>query len=108
MEMNMKNKFNFLGLVLIIFLVSCSSSEEEQIKEELTTSGSKQIGLIDDKRILDAESEPGNWLAYGRTYEEQRFSPLEQINKETIGDLGLVWSKRYGYQQGTRSYSNSR
>ena len=44
----MKNKFNFLGLILITFLVSCSSSDEEQIKEELTTLGSTQIGLIDD------------------------------------------------------------
>ena len=33
------------------------------------------IGLIDDARIKNADSEPGNWLAYGRTYEEQRFSP---------------------------------
>ena len=70
----MKNKFNFLGLILITFLVSCSTSEEEQVKEELTTLGSTQIGLIDDQRILDAESEPGNWLAHGRTYEERRFS----------------------------------
>ena len=73
MEMNMKNKFNFLGLILITFLVSCSTSEEEQVKEELTTLGSTEIGLIDDQRILDAESEPGNWLAHGRTYEERRF-----------------------------------
>ena len=45
-------------------------------------SGSSSIGLIDDKRILSAESEPGNWLAFGRTYDERRFSPLNQINKE--------------------------
>ena len=94
--MNMKNKFNFLGLILITFLVSCSTSEEEQIKEELTTLGSTQIGLIDDQRILDAESEPGNWLAHGRTYEERRFSPLTGINKENVSELGLVWSKDMG------------
>ena len=92
----MKNKFNFLGLILITFLVSCSTSEEEQVKEELTTLGSTQIGLIDDQRILDAESEPGNWLAHGRTYEERRFSPLTGINKENVSELGLVWSKDMG------------
>ncbi|MEL7232580.1 MAG: hypothetical protein AAGJ85_08740, partial [Pseudomonadota bacterium] len=26
-----------------------------------------------------------------RTYSEQRFSPLDQINAETVGDLGLEW-----------------
>ena len=96
MEMNMKNNFNFLGFILIIFLVSCSSSEEEQITEEQTLLGSTQIGLIDDQRILDAESEPGNWLAHGRTYEERRFSPLKGINKENVSELGLVWSKDMG------------
>lgn len=51
------------------------------------------IGLIDDARITNAAAEPGNWLAYGRDYREQRFSPLTQINRETIGTLGLAWFK---------------
>ena len=92
----MKNKIYFLVFVLTIIISGCSNSEEETIAEKSINSGSSSIGLIDDDRILSAESEPGNWLAYGRTYEEQRFSPLEQINKETIGDLGLVWSKDMG------------
>jgi PQQ-dependent dehydrogenase (methanol/ethanol family) len=32
-------------------------------------------------------------LSFGRTYEEQRFSPLTQVNKETVGQLGLAWYK---------------
>lgn len=54
------------------------------------------IGLIDDDRINNAESEPGNWLAYGRTYEEQRFSPLTQVNKDTVSGLGLAWYRDMG------------
>ena len=54
------------------------------------------IGLIDDDRINKAEDEPGNWLAYGRTYEEQRYSPLTQINKTNVSDLGLAWYKDMG------------
>ena len=50
-----------------------------------------RIGLIDDERIVNAESEPGNWLAYGRDYQEQRFSPLNRINRETIGRLSPTW-----------------
>ena len=92
----MKNKIYFLAFVMAIIISGCSNSEQEAIAENSINSGSSSIGLIDDDRILSAESEPGNWLAYGRTYEEQRFSPLEQINKETIGDLGLVWSKDMG------------
>ncbi|HCC46277.1 MAG TPA: PQQ-dependent dehydrogenase, methanol/ethanol family, partial [Gammaproteobacteria bacterium] len=47
----------------------------------------------DEARINNADSEPGNWLAHGRTYEEQRFSPLTKVNKETVSELGLSWYK---------------
>jgi len=33
----------------------------------------------------------GEWLSYGRDYAEQRFSPLNQVNLDTIGQLGLAW-----------------
>ena len=43
-------------------------------------------------RIIAADTEPGNWLAHGRTYSEQRFSPLKAITTGTVADLGLAWS----------------
>ena len=47
---------------------------------------------VDEGRIAAADSEPGSWLAHGRTYDEQRFSPLTDISGETVGSLGLAWS----------------
>ena len=44
------------------------------------------------QRILAADTEPGSWLTHGRTYGEQRFSPLTRINGETVGKLGLAWT----------------
>ncbi|MBV1877296.1 MAG: PQQ-dependent dehydrogenase, methanol/ethanol family [Pseudomonadales bacterium] len=61
------------------------------VTDETSIDTAPTIALIDDQRINNAETEPGNWLAYGRTYEEQRFSPLEQINQQTVGKLGLAW-----------------
>jgi len=55
---------------------------------------------IDGKRIGNADSEPGNWLAHGRTYDEQRFSPLNAINTETVDDLGLAWYWDTGTKRG--------
>ncbi|MGB0621399.1 MAG: PQQ-dependent dehydrogenase, methanol/ethanol family [Myxococcota bacterium] len=43
-------------------------------------------------RASDTGSEAGNWLSHGRGYAEQRFSPLDQIDTESIGRLGLAWS----------------
>ncbi len=47
---------------------------------------------VDDKRLLAADADGANWLSYGRTYDEQRFSPLTKINDANVGKLGLQWS----------------
>jgi alcohol dehydrogenase (cytochrome c) len=44
---------------------------------------------------------PGDWLMLGRTYDEQRFSPLDQVNRETVSQLRMVWSR--GFPAGTQS-----
>jgi len=46
---------------------------------------------VSDAQMVKAESQPGNWLTYGRTYSEQRFSPLRAINDQNVGRLGLAW-----------------
>ncbi len=55
---------------------------------------------IDGARIANADQESGNWLAHGRTYGEQRFSPLKQINADNVKDLGLAWSYSTGSGRG--------
>jgi alcohol dehydrogenase (cytochrome c) len=43
-----------------------------------------------------ANPEPGNWLMNHRTYDAQRFSPLEQINKANIKGLKLAYAVAIG------------
>jgi len=50
-----------------------------------------QPAAVNAARLTHAEREPGQWLSLGRTYEEQRFSPLQQINTGNVGTLGLAW-----------------
>ena len=38
------------------------------------------------------EADGANWQAYGRTYSEDHYSPLAQINDANVGRLGLAWS----------------
>jgi len=42
----------------------------------------------------------GDWLLHGRTYDDQRFSPLVQINEQNVADLGLAWSREMGTTRG--------
>ena len=46
---------------------------------------------VDDARLESAETDADNWLTNGRTYREQRHSPLDRIDEETVGRLGLEW-----------------
>src|SRR5882762_4769756 len=46
---------------------------------------------VDGARIERAEQDPANWITYGRTYGEQRFSPLDRITAENAKQLGLAW-----------------
>jgi len=46
-------------------------------------------GGVDAARIVSAQ--PAQWLSVGRTYDEQRFSPLAQVNQFNVKDLGLSW-----------------
>jgi len=46
---------------------------------------------VTNQRLLGANDEPHNWLSHGRTYAEQRFSPLDQVNLTNIENLSLAW-----------------
>ncbi|HEU4626368.1 MAG TPA: PQQ-dependent dehydrogenase, methanol/ethanol family [Steroidobacteraceae bacterium] len=50
---------------------------------------------VDAARLVAASAadgkDAGNWLSYGRTYDEQRFSPLKQIDASTVSNLKLAW-----------------
>ncbi|WP_278929414.1 PQQ-dependent dehydrogenase, methanol/ethanol family [Pseudomonas qingdaonensis] len=46
---------------------------------------------VDEAAIRATEQAGGEWLSHGRTYAEQRFSPLKQIDASNVRSLGLAW-----------------
>lgn len=42
------------------------------------------------QQLLGAKQNPNNWMLYGRTYDNQRYSPLNQINTTNVGSLNPV------------------
>ena len=48
------------------------------------------VVVYDDKALAD-ESQTANWLAYGRTHNERRFSPSDQINTSNVAKLKVDW-----------------
>src|SRR5437868_723465 len=50
----------------------------------------KTFTPVTDQMLLNPSSD--DWLMYSRTYDAQRFSPLNQIDKQNVGQLQKVWS----------------
>ena len=73
-----------------LILAGCTASAD----------GSGEAG-VDGQHI--AQGVDSEWLSYGRTYDEQRYSPLDQINRETVGKLGLAWSQDLDTSRGQES-----
>ncbi len=97
-------------LVLVVGYILLNSDSPQSAESDLESDGSGTeelaehirtvTGQMGAERIKAAASEPQNWLAHGRTYDEQRFSTLTQINDANVGDLGLAWYFDTGTDRG--------
>jgi alcohol dehydrogenase (cytochrome c) len=51
---------------------------------------------VTPERLLNPDKEPQNWLMNHRTYDGQRFSPLDKINKGNVKNLRLAYAVPLG------------
>jgi quinohemoprotein ethanol dehydrogenase len=85
-----------LALSLISIVVAgCQRDKPAAVTTELPQAEPAQpetrTAWVNAERLANADAEPGNWLAHGRSSSEQRFSPLEQISDANVAELGLAW-----------------
>jgi PQQ-dependent dehydrogenase (methanol/ethanol family) len=84
------------GLLLVV-AASCSKQPgDESVEPTVTeavevTTAAVAPAAVNAQRIINADQEPGNWMSHGRTYDEQRFSPLQAIHDGNAERLGLSW-----------------
>ena len=50
-----------------------------------------KVSAVDYEQILNAKATPEDWLTYNGTYMSQRYSELDQIDKENVDQLELKW-----------------
>jgi quinohemoprotein ethanol dehydrogenase len=70
-------------LIAGVFLFACAAS-------------SQQPRLYDDVALRNAGKTGDEWLSYGLTPGETRYSPLKQIDTSNAGRLGLKWFYEIG------------
>ena len=56
------------------------------------------------ERILNANKEPQNWLTYGGTFSNQRYSLLNQVTPENVKNLELQWVLQVRTMDGTTKF----
>ena len=66
----------------------------------VVAENAEPVGPVDDEDLLTAQDNNGNWLMYGRTYDSQRHSGLNQINKENVAELLPAWTFQTGVLDG--------
>ena len=75
-----RQKLCTLGASALSFLLLAATAEASSPPADGSTA-----------RYIDG-NDRGDWPGYGRTFGEQHYSPLAQINQDTVGRLGLAWS----------------
>ena len=58
----------------------------------LSSLAAAQATVVNEQSITSPDAE---WLSYGRDYQEQRFSPLDKVNRDNVDELDLAWSFKF-------------
>ena len=70
----------------VIALVSITSAQ--QADDDTSAPG---FNPVSSDRLLNAESEPQNWLMYSGNYKAQRYSALNQLARRNVAELEIAW-----------------
>lgn len=78
-------------MIAILFLSVSACGKDEQALPS---------GWVTLERLRQIDTEPGNWFTLGRDAGETHYSPLDQINDESVGSLGFAWEYQTNTQRG--------
>jgi PQQ-dependent dehydrogenase (methanol/ethanol family) len=78
-------------LAAATILALLASMSACQPKSSPPASTPPKAAQVDAARLEGAAQDSANWMSTGRTYDEQRHSPLKAINADNVAQLGLAW-----------------
>ncbi|MBL26167.1 MAG: PQQ-dependent dehydrogenase, methanol/ethanol family [Rhodospirillaceae bacterium] len=100
------------AVVASLFAATAAAGTASADTRGVSTAESPTIALmramdaakrVDDAALRQADGNIRDWMTHGRTYREQRFSPLDEINDETVGSLGLKWAHKLNTDRGVEA-----
>ena len=94
------SRFAIAGTMCIMLASVLAQRVMAQEQVETNTKGAMSAPTftsVTDAMLLKSRSDAGkNWLMYGRDYDNQRWSPLSQINTATVRGLRVSWIYQTG------------
>ncbi len=107
----MRNLFFVVTALALAVLAGCQPAEEPAATADAgaaaAVADTAPAANVTSERLSNAASEPSQWMTVGGTYEERHYSPLNEVNRDTVSRLGLSWFADYDTnlsQQGTPLY----
>jgi quinohemoprotein ethanol dehydrogenase len=86
----MKVRYSLIGLALGALLLGVAAERPP-------------VAAVNDARMLNAASDPDNWLVNGGDFQGRHYSSLDQVNQTTISRLGPAWSFDFDTWRGQES-----
>ena len=96
-------KLYALTATLVFFVLSGCDSANLSAPDKGSEAHLRTVLAAVDDEALTATEANGDWITYGQTYREQRYSPLTEINRGNVDDLGLAWHLELGDRRGIQA-----
>lgn len=84
----------------LLMIAACIGHGTPPTANDITVVRSTGPAQVDARRLSNADREPANWMSHGGTYSEQRYSDLDAINEQNIGQLSLAWAVQFDTNRG--------
>ena len=69
------------------FVLSCLLGCDQQ---QTLAANDTVLGQITAERLINIDREPGSWMTGGRDYQQSYYSPLNEIDKNNVQQLGFA------------------
>src|SRR5580658_8458120 len=96
-DANTCHPIRLAGVGLSLFFAACGNHVPAPVPASQNSAPTAQVDLA---RLQSIEKEPGAWLTGGRDAGKTHYSPLEQINRQTVARLGFAWQLKTGTNRG--------
>ncbi|MGE5722088.1 MAG: PQQ-dependent dehydrogenase, methanol/ethanol family, partial [Sphingomonadales bacterium] len=91
MKLALRRSPFWLLVGVVLALGGCGPQSQQQ---------ARKWAAVDDARLAAADADVDNWMSNGRTWDEQRYSPVDQINSGNVQNLSLAWAVELDTKRG--------